>query len=367
MTSDLIERIIQRAIDIQQIPAPTFQEEKRAKYIRQEFKVEGLVDISMDEICNVYGRLPGESSDTCLVVSAHTDTVFSGDTDLTITKKPGQIIGPGIGDNSMGVAGLFGLVWALREEGITLPGDLWLVANVGEEGLGDLKGIRRVVDRFEEKPLGYIVLEGMVFERVYHRGLGSRRYRITARTAGGHSWVDHGTPSAIHEMASFITALTSLKLSKQPRMTLNVGTIEGGLSVNSIASEATIELDLRSEDGGQLNKLTQKIEKLVQKSNKTGVEFTSEIIGDREMGEIAGDHPLVQLAVEVLEKQGRKAELSMGSTDANVPLSRGYPAICIGLTHGGGAHTEKEFILTDGLSDGLAQLVEVVQGAFEVL
>ncbi len=339
MTSVLIERIIQRAIDIQQIHSPTFLEEKRAKYIRQEFKVEGLADISMDEICNVYGRLPGESNETCLVVSAHTDTVFSQDTDLTIIKKPGQINGPGIGDNSTGLAGLFGLVWALREEGITLPGDLWLIANVGEEGLGDLKGMRRVVDKFGEKPLGYIVLEGVVFGRVYHRGLGSRRYRITAWTAGGHSWVDHGTPSAIHEMASFITALTSIKLSKEPRMILNVGTIQGGLSVNSIASEATIELDLRSEDAGQLNKLAQKVEKLIRKSSKTDFEFTSEIIGDRETGEISGDHPLVQLAVGVLEKQGRKAELNIGSTDANVPLSRGYPAICIGLTNGGRAHT----------------------------
>jgi acetylornithine deacetylase/succinyl-diaminopimelate desuccinylase-like protein len=227
--------------------------------------------------------------------------------------------------------------------------------------------MRRVVDKFGGKPLGYIVLEGVVFGRVYHRGLGSRRYRITAWTAGGHSWVDHGTPSAIHEMASLITALASIKLSEQPRTTLNVGRIEGGLSVNSIASEATIELDLRSEDGSQLNKLVQKVDKLVRKSSKNGVEFTSEIIGDRETGDISENHPLVRLAVDVLEKQGRKAELNIGSTDANVPLSRGYPAICIGLTNGGGTHTEKEFILTDGLSEGLAQLVEVVRGAFEVL
>ena len=367
MDPDLLERIVQRIIEIQQIPAPTFCEERRAKFLRQQFLAEGLADVSLDKLYNVYARLPGENREPFLVVSAHTDTVFPAGTDLTITKKRGQILGPGIGDNSTGIAGLFGLLWALNQKVITLPGDLWLVANVGEEGLGDLKGMRKVVDRFGDKPLAYIVLEGMAFGRVYHRGLGVRRYRISVQTAGGHSWVDYGAPSAIHELSSLLTRLVSMKLPKSPRTSLNVGSIGGGTSVNTIAPDAYLDLDLRSEDAGKLNELAQKVEKMVESSNSPGVNFLCDSIGSRDVGELEVSHPLVRLAVEVLEKLGKEAELSIGSTDANIPLSLEIPAICIGLTNGGGAHTEDEFILTAPLADGIAQLVEVVQGAFEVL
>jgi acetylornithine deacetylase/succinyl-diaminopimelate desuccinylase-like protein len=367
MSSELIDRVIQRIIEIQQIPSPTFHEEKRARFIRQQFKAEGLKDVSMDELCNVYARLPGDNSETCLVVSAHLDTVFPVDTDLEVTKKRGQVAGPGIGDNSSGLGGLFGLLWSLTSEGIKLPGDLWLVANVGEEGLGDLNGMKAVVDRFEDKTLGYIVLEGMVYGRIYHQGLGVRRYRVTFRTPGGHSWVDYGAPSAIHELASLVTRLVSLKLPNKPRTTMNIGKFNGGISVNSIASEASLDLDLRSGGRDQLDRLIVKVEKLVHSFNRPGVETSYELIGNREMGGLDDDHPLVELAVRVMENQGRTPELDVGSTDANVPLSRGYPAICIGVTNGGHGHTTNEFILTEPLLGGISQIVEVVLVSFDVL
>ncbi len=220
----------------------------------------------MDEVGNVYARLPGSGSSRPLVVSAHLDTVFPLSTDLHVTRRssnPGAaptnveglalstVEGPGIGDNSLGVAGLFGLLWELNSSsaqiaGSTLPGDIWLVANVGEEGLGNLCGMRAVVDRFGDRPLAYLIVEGMALGQIYHRGLGVQRYRITVDTPGGHSWVDYGRPSAIHVLGEIIYRLSNLSLPRVPRTTLNIGTISGGTSINTIAAHAQLELDLRS-------------------------------------------------------------------------------------------------------------------------
>ena len=191
-------------------------------------------------------------------------------------------------------------------------------------------------------------------------------YRVTIRTPGGHSWVDHGSPSAIHELATLITRLNALALPEQPRTTLNVGIIQGGTSVNTIAAEAHLELDLRSEEVGTLGDLIDQVERLIAESNTTFVEVTADLIGQRPAGEISPDAPLVRLAMSCLVAQGLQPILNIGSTDANVPLSRGYPAICIGLTTGAGAHTTGEYILTQPLGQGLAQLVGVVTGAFRL-
>ena len=367
MTTELIEKIIQRTIEIQQIPAPTFEEEKRAIFIHQQFEGEGLQDVSIDDVWNVYARLPGASSEKSLIVTAHLDTVFPMDTDLTVSREHGRVAGPGIGDNSAGLAALFGLLWRLKEEGTQLPGDLWIVANSGEEGLGDLKGMKKVVDRFGDTPLAYIILEGMVYGRIYHRGLGVRRYRITSKTAGGHSWVDYGTPSAIHELASIVTRLVAENLPVKPRTTMNIGKFNGGISVNSIASQASLDLDLRSESKTELNKIANKVEEIVHSSSRQGVDNSFEVIGDRKPGEVDKDHPLVEIAVKILENQDVNPELNIGSTDANVPLSRGIPAICIGLTNGGSGHTNNEFIFTDPIEKGINQIVEIVRGVFEVM
>lgn len=373
MPASLANRVLDRALAIQQIPAPTFQEEKRAAFVRDQFIAAGLTDVSIDPAGNVYARLPGSAPRVGfkpvrpLVVSAHLDTVFPLATPLEATCEPGRIAAPGIGDNALGVAGLFGLVWALSQENLSpLPGDVWLAANVGEEGLGDLCGMKAVVDRFGDGPAAYIILEGMSLGRIYHRGLGVQRYRITIRTPGGHSWVDYGRPSAIHELAILVTRLNAINLPEQPRTTLNVGMIQGGTSVNTIAAEAHLELDLRSEGESALAELVEQVELLIEKSKQTFIEVTAELIGRRPAGAISPDAPLVRLAMSCLEAQGLPPILNAGSTDANIPLSRGLPAICIGLTSGGGAHTTGEYILTEPVSQGLAQLTDLVRGAFQL-
>ncbi|MFN2153406.1 MAG: M20/M25/M40 family metallo-hydrolase, partial [Anaerolineales bacterium] len=353
----LVEKLLDLAIQIQQIPAPTFKEGNRAVFIQDLFIQESLSDVEIDILGNVYARLPGERDVRPVVVSAHSDTVFPLVTNLKNTQEKGKIYGPGIGDNSLGVAGLFGLLWALRENKITLPGDLWLVANVCEEGLGDLKGMRSVVERFGDRPLAYLILEGMAYGEIFHRGLGVQRYRITAQTEGGHSWADYGFPSAVHDLAAFVTKLTALELPENPRTSLNVGIISGGTSINTIAAEAHLELDLRSTDPAALQNLVVEVEALVAAADRPSVKFEAEIIGQRPAGSIPENHPLVKLAVQTLEAQGMRAHLNIGSTDANIPLSQGLPAICIGLTHGRGAHTTGEFIYTDPLQKGVEQVL----------
>jgi tripeptide aminopeptidase len=386
-----LNRLVDLTVAIQQIPAPTFQEQSRAAFVLERFRAEDLMDVSQDEAGNVYGRLPGAGRARPVVVSAHLDTVFPLSTDLHITRisagasgstglnqagLSSAIGGPGIGDNSLGVASLFGLLWELRRSngmpgGPILAGDVWLAANVGEEGLGNLSGMRAVVDRFGEQPLAYLVVEGMSLGQIYNRGLGVQRYRIAVDTPGGHSWVDYGRPSAIHTLAQIVTRLTDLALPGQPRTTLNVGTISGGTSVNTIAAHAQLELDLRSESIEGLAKLARQVEALVVRAGRPGVgggvkpQVTAQIIGQRPAGEISDRHPLVQLAIHTLQELGLPARLNVGSTDANVPLSRGLPAICLGMTIGSGAHTLAETIQVPPIATGLQQLVLVVQRIFQ--
>lgn len=372
MNPALLTHILNRAIVIQQIPAPTFAEAQRANFVHECFREEGLLDVSIDQVGNVYARFPGDESQTCIVVSAHLDTVFPLSTPMQIERDQEKISAPGIGDNALGVAGLFGLIWGLRQRNDTigranLPGDVWLVANVGEEGLGDLHGMRAVVDRFENQPLAYIVLEGMALGQIYHRGLAVRRYHITINCEGGHSWVDFGRPSAIHKLAEIINSLVALPLPDSPRTTLNVGKINGGISVNTIASHAQLELDLRSESAGALGDLVERLDHLIKANDRPESRIQAEIIGDRPVGEISSEHPLVRLAEKCLEAVGVKPCLNIGSTDANIPLSLGLPAICLGLSRGGGAHTMNEFVYTEPLSQGMDQLIKLVEAAFDEL
>ena len=395
--NDLTNRILNLAIAIQQIPAPTFHEAARAEFVCARFSDEDLADVEMDGAGNVYARLAGfkcrpgpadivpakyppkvpeaqrrgrgegEGSGKALVVSAHLDTIFPSSTDLHFEREPERILAPGIGDNSLGVAGLFGLVWALRERSLTLPGDLWLVANVGEEGLGDLRGMKSLVGRFGSSPLAYIVLEGLALGQIYHRGLGVRRYRVTVRTPGGHSWIDYGQPSAIHELTALSTRIAALEPSHTPRTTLNIGVISGGSSVNTIAAEAMLELDLRSEGVEALEALAGQVEQLVHAAQKPGVTVETEIVGLRPSGELPADHPLVRLAADCLRAAGVEPHLNTGSTDANLPLSRGLPSLTIGLTTGGRAHTVHEFINLPPLEKGMDQVLRLVSKVWAVL
>lgn len=355
-----IKRLLDLTERIQQIPAPTFGEAKRACFARQLFETEGLTDISMDSVENVYARLPGTGDLKPLLISAHLDTVFPIETDLNISHNKSQIFGPGIGDNSLGVATLFGIMWLLKERNITLPGDIWLVANTCEEGLGNLRGMRSVVDRFGADVYAYLILEGLSLGYIQHRALGVQRYRIRVNTKGGHSWSDYGQPSAIHEMSSLITKLTAIPLAQEPRTTMNIGRVAGGTAINAIAEDAWLELDLRSENPQALDDLVHTIEHLIETFDRPGIKVDAGMIGQRPAGELSTKHPLVQIAKECLKEQGIKPKLMIGSTDANVPLSRKLPAIVLGVTYGGGAHTTREFIHTEPVAQGLEQLVSFV-------
>lgn len=360
----LSKKVLDLAIQIQQISAPTFAEGPRGEFVRDLFIQEKLEDVSMDSLGNVYARLAGKQKKArALIVSAHLDTVFPAGTKLQIKEEAGKIFGPGIGDNSIGVAALFGILWAIRERKIELKHDVWFAANVGEEGLGDLRGMRGVVERFGKDEIGYLVLEGLALGHVYHRAIGVRRYRIAAKTRGGHSWSDYGQPSAVHELAALITQLTQIRLPREPRTTMNVGTILGGTGVNVLAAEAKCELDLRSEDPAVLAKIVSQVEDIILHWNHEGVKIQAEIIGERPAGQIVADHPMVKLAVECLQAQGMDASLTTGSTDANIPLSKSIPAVVMGVTTGGGAHTLIEYIDTEPIEKGMESLVRFVEMA----
>lgn len=364
---DELEGILQEIISIQQIPAPTFAEEKRAAYIKGRFSSLGLLDVHQDQVKNVYARFPGSDPENRapVVISAHLDTVFLSETDLTNRRDGDLLYGPGIGDNSTGLAGLVILAESLIRHQLRPLADIWFVANAGEEGLGDLCGMRSVADRYGKDAV-YLVIEGGLFGQLTHQAVGVRRYRIQINTPGGHSWGGFGTKSAIHELARVIVAIDSLKVPEQPKTTYNVGKIEGGLSINSIASSASLWLDLRSEDTAQLNRLVEKVNGIIRnlnhhyEANGNHVHVTIEPVGNRPAGSIDRRSPVIVWAETALRHVGcEHVRYIISSTDANIPLSRGYEAVCLGLTRSGNSHRMDEYIEISHLPAGLGQLLLV--------
>lgn len=357
----LIAPLLELTCKIQQIPAPPFGELERARFILGEMQRQGMEIAFMDDLSNVYGCLKSKKGTMPpLIVTAHLDTVFPAETDLRCVSAADRLQGPGLGDNALGVAALFGLIWMLRQRSIALPFDLWLIANSGEEGLGNLRGMSAIVERFGGNVTAYLVLEGLALGYIYHRAIGVKRCRITIRAPGGHPWSHPETPSATHLLGKLIATLSALRLPSQPRTTLNIGRIAGGSGINVIAAEAWLELDLRSEKAETLQEIWQSILTSVKSLHQPRVTIEIEPLGERPAGEIALHHPLIQLARECLLHQGIEAVLTSGSTDANIPLSRGYPALVLGITRGGQAHTLEEFIEIPPISQGMAQLFEFV-------
>ncbi len=241
-------QLAELCIEIQQIPAPTGAEARRADWAEETLRGLQLHDVSQDALFNVYARVPGCGEGPAVMVSAHMDTVFSASTDLSVVvdEAAQRVYGPGIGENSTGVAALISVAQTLAKLPEP-PVDIWLVANSGEEGLGDLRGMRAAVDRLQGQIGACIVLEGMGLGRIVHRALGSRRFRISVSAPGGHSWSDFGAASAIHTLMQLGAELSRLRVPDTPRTSYNIGRIEGGISVNTIAQHAMLELDLRSE------------------------------------------------------------------------------------------------------------------------
>jgi acetylornithine deacetylase/succinyl-diaminopimelate desuccinylase-like protein len=263
----------------------------------------------------------------------------------------------------MGVAGMLALVEALRRASITPECDLWIVAPVREEGLGDLGGMRAAFARLKQRVGAVINVEGLAFGHVYHAGIAVRRLKITARTSGGHSWLHFGRPSAIHALIELGAKITARQPAQNPRTTYNIGLIKGGQSINSIATEAAFWLDMRSEATPALAAFEQDVRADIAALTTDEVKFTVEVVGDRPAGSIPTDHPLVVQALDALARVGVRGTLETGSTDGNVPLSDGCPTVTVGITRGGNAHRTDEYVEVGAVALGIRQLVMLALAA----
>ncbi len=355
---DIIRYAAEQSLAVQRIPAPTFHEQARAAYVSEVLQGLGLVDVQIDEMHNVYGRLPGsEINQKAVMISAHTDTVFPQQTSLTTRQEGDLIYGPGLGDNSFGVGALLALAAACRQQKWPLKHDLWFVATSREEGLGDLGGMRAAYQHLKERIQFVINLEGLAFGHVYHAAIAVRRWHIVATAPGGHSWLHFGRPSATHGIVQLGAGILSITSSQSPRTTYNIGQIEGGQGINVIATEAGLWLDMRSENQNGLHELERQVLDQIKMLTSPELKFTIKVVGDRPGGSIAPDHALVQGALAALAQVGVQGSLETGSTDANVPLSEDCPAVTIGIVRGGNAHRLDEYIELAPLEQGMRQLI----------
>lgn len=349
---------VEQAIAIQQIPAPTFAEAARAEHVAGMFRTLNLEQVDIDKVCNVYGLLPGNNRNApAIMIAAHTDTVFPQTTDLAIRREGDLVYGPGLGDNSMGIAGVLALVKLLKDQNITPECDLWIVSPSREEGLGNLDGMRAAFTHLETRIGSVINVEGLAFGHVYHAGIAVRRLKISAHAPGGHSWLHFGRPSAIHALMELGSRISALQPPQTPRTTFNIGMIEGGQSINSIATYAALWLDLRSEDSNALAAFEKRVQAEITAATKSEISFSVETVGDRPSGMIAQNHPLVERALKALAKVGVRGTLENGSTDGNIPLSKGCPTVTVGITRGGNAHRLDEYVEVTPVSAGLRQLI----------
>jgi acetylornithine deacetylase/succinyl-diaminopimelate desuccinylase-like protein len=344
---------------ISAVPSPTGEETAKSLLVERLFATAGLAterDAIGDVVGVIPGRQPSRAGMSRLVVAAHIDTVFPIGTPLEIKRSADRLRGPGVGDNSVAVAAAIKLADLLRIAGEVPAVDVLLTGNVGEEGLGNLRGIREVLT--SRSDIGAVVaLEGHNLGRVTHVAVGSRRFRITVKGPGGHSWGDFGRPNAIHGLAKLIAELDAIPLPRSPKTTLNVGMISGGVSVNTIAPEASCLLDLRSIDESALRRLSDRVTRLVDRSNRgDAVDYSAESIGERPAGVVAADSPIVQIAAGTLAALGLEPSFDASSTDANVPIAAGIPAVCVGLTNGGNVHRADEYIDLEPVPLGVTQL-----------
>jgi acetylornithine deacetylase/succinyl-diaminopimelate desuccinylase-like protein len=339
---------------ITEIPAPPYKEKVRAEYFLKRMQELGFQDASIDSEGNVIALRKGSGGGRPkLVVSAHLDTVFAEGTDVSVKEKDGAILAPGIGDDSRGLAALLSLTKALNANGIVTVGDVMLVGTVGEEELGNLRGVKALF-RDHADIDGFISIDGLGITRVVNQGTGSHRYEMIFKGPGGHSFREFGLPSAIHAMGRAIAKISDLQTPSDPRTTFTVGTVSGGTSVNAIASEARMAVDMRSNSTEELLKLEARLLELVKQavveenarwnSDKMTVEI--KLIGDRPAGLVAMDSPLVQAtqrAVSVVTRAPR-VTFAGSSTDSNLAMSLGIPAVTIGGGgEGGNWHSRNEW------------------------
>ena len=349
------DKVIETARVIAMVAAPTNDERDRAVLVADLFQTHGATNVSIDHIQDVVGRIAGRTGERALLLAAHTDTVFSRETVLKIDQDEERGYGPGLGDNSLGVAAVVMLPEMLRAMEVEPATDILLTGNVGEEGLGNLRGITQVLTDNEDVG-AVIAIEGQNLGRITHIAVGSVRLRVTVVGPGGHSWGDFGNPSAIHAAARLIDQLDRIPLTQTPKTTLNVGMIHGGISINSIAPSVTFDVDLRSTDPVALKRVVDRLHAaLTPRDERISVEV--EVLGKRPAGQVAVTSRIVVAAAEILRSLSFSPAADASSTDANAAIAMGLPAVCIGLTTGGNAHRLDEYIDLAPVKTGLAQLL----------
>ncbi|HEY5129621.1 MAG TPA: M20/M25/M40 family metallo-hydrolase [Bradyrhizobium sp.] len=339
---------------ITEIPAPPYKEKVRADYFLKRLQELGFKDAAIDSEGNVIALRKGSGGGRPkLVVSAHLDTVFPEGTDVTVKEKDGAILAPGIGDDSRGLAALLSLIKALNANGIATVGDVMFVGTVGEEELGNLRGVKALF-RDHADIDGFISIDGLGITRVVNQATGSHRYEMIFKGPGGHSFQEFGLPSAIHAMGRAIAKISDLQTPSDPKTTFTVGTVRGGTSVNAIASEARMAVDMRSNSTDELLKLEARLLDLVKaavaeenarwKTDKMTVEI--KLIGDRPAGIVAMDSPIVQATQRTVSVITRAPRVTFAgsSTDSNLAMSLGIPAVTIGGGgEGGNWHSRNEW------------------------
>ncbi|HEU4770382.1 MAG TPA: M20/M25/M40 family metallo-hydrolase [Pyrinomonadaceae bacterium] len=367
--------ITEEHIRICTIPASPFGERQRAEYFREKFTALGLSDVEIDEEGNCLGLIAGTSLSPLIVVSAHLDTVFPPETDFTITRSGERLLTPGIADDGCGLAALIAIAQAMQSEKVQTKGSILFVATVGEEGEGNLRGVRHLLTRgrWASRVDAFLSFDGPGMDRITNRALGSRRYRVEINGPGGHSWGDFGLPNPVHALGRAVSKLAGYPLPREPRTTFNVGRIEGGTTVNAIPDKATMDVDLRSGAEAELRRLDSYFRRAVKQAadeenanRRPGdplLELKVDLIGERPTGETPADSPLVEIAVEATKFLGVEARLDQSSTDSNLPISLGIPAITLGAGGTSGAsHTLAEWYDPRGRHLGLQRGLLVMLG-----
>lgn len=355
------ERALQETLEMCQIPAPSYQEEKKAEYVFHKMQEAGLEDVHIDAVGNVLGVRKGNGNGPRIVLAGHTDTVFPMETDLTLKQDGNHYSCPGIGDDTRAVAELLSIARAMNAVGIRCEGDIVFCANVCEEGLGDLRGTKHVfgVDGSARHPFdGFISIDDKNTSGIIYQAVGSERYLVTFHGTGGHSYTGFGIPSPIHAMGRAIAKISDFQVPSAPKTTFTVGVVNGGSSVNVIAEESSMLVDMRSLDANALAELSAKFHKAVEEAveeenarwglginDSDCITVTFEQKGKRPAGTQEKQCQIVQAANVANQVIGMETlYIGAASTDANIPISLGIPAITVGWGgKGGGEHTIHEW------------------------
>lgn len=356
-----------------EIPAPSFEEEKRATAVKKLLADAGLA-VQTDKIGNVVAELPGANEKECVLVTAHLDTVFPRGTDVKVRREGQKMYAPGISDNGTGLAALVALAEAMQAAKIRPQRTILFAANVGEEGEGNLRGMRALVDAYRERLKAVLVLDGSGVEHVTTKALASHRLEVVISGPGGHSWSDFGMVNPINALVRGALRFINTRVPASPRTTFNLGQIEGGTSVNSIPHEAVLKVDLRSESEEEITKLENALRESIAAGVKDEMDNARDrsrgklvwklnLIGSRPGGELAGDSPLLAALRAADDAVGNESRVERSSTDANIPLSQGIDALSIGAGgNGGGAHSLQEWYEPEGREIGLRRALLTLLG-----